>query len=94
MVGAARSLAGGILALAGTGGRPGRPALVLWAVALAAAAAVVLPIVYLAVRTVDGGEAAWDIIFRSRTAGILLRSVLLMVCVTAGSIALLCPWPG
>ena len=91
MVGAARSLAGGILALAGTGGRPGRPALVLWAVALAAAAAVVLPIVYLAVRTVDGGEAAWDIIFRSRTAGILLRSVLLMVCVTAGSIALALP---
>ena len=53
--------------------------------------AVALPVVYLAVRTIDDGEAAWDIIFRSRTAEILLRSILLIVCVTAGSIAIALP---
>ena len=91
MVRAARSLAGGILALTGTSPRPGRPPVVLWVATLVAAAAVALPIVYLAVRTVDGGEAAWDIIFRSRTAEILLRSITLIICVTAGSIALALP---
>ena len=61
------------------------------AVTLATIAAIMLPVVYLAVRTIDDGEAARDIIFRSRTAEILLRSILLIVCVTAGSIALALP---
>ena len=91
MVWAAKSLASGVLALTGAGSQPGRPPAVLWAVTLATIAAIMLPVVYLAVRTIDDGEAARDIIFRSRTAEILLRSILLIVCVTAGSIALALP---
>ena len=91
MVRAAKSLARGVLSLAGAGRQPGRPPVVLRTVTLAIIAAVILPVVYLAVRTIDDGEAARDIIFRSRTAEILLRSILLIVCVTAGSIALALP---
>ena len=79
------------LALGGAGRRPGRPPAALWSVALAIVVVVSLPVVYLAVRTIDDGDAAWDIIFRSRTAGILLRSILLIACVTAGSMALALP---
>ncbi len=91
MVGAAKSLAGGVLSRIGNGRRPGQTPTALWTVTLTIAVAVTMPVVYLAVRTFDDGEAAWDIIFRSRTAEILLRSILLIVCVTAGSIALALP---
>jgi iron(III) transport system permease protein len=52
---------------------------------------VVLPTGYLALRTFDGGGEAWDILFRSRTADILGRSVMLVASVTAGSIVIAVP---
>ena len=86
-----RSSAGGLSRLRWGARGPDRPPVALWLIALVATAAVLLPIVYLAIRTIDGGEEAWDVLFRSRTGAIMVRSVLLIVSVTAGSIALAVP---
>jgi iron(III) transport system permease protein len=50
--------------------------------------AVLLPVVYLAVRTVGAGESTADVLFRARSAEIILRSLLLVAIVTAGTIVL------
>ncbi|MEK7849148.1 MAG: ABC transporter permease subunit, partial [Chloroflexota bacterium] len=50
-----------------------------------------LPLGYLVVRTAGAGGEVWDLVFRARTLEILGRTVLLMVTVTAGSIALAVP---
>ena len=47
------------------------------------AAAVLLPLVYLAVRTIDAGSDAWDVLFRLRVLEILGRTLLLVGAVTA-----------
>ena len=58
---------------------------------LAVAALVLLPVAYLAIRTFTGDGNAFDLIFRARTGLILLRSLLLVVIVTAGSVAVAVP---
>ncbi len=73
--------------------RPGRAPRLnpLHLAGIAVAALVVLPVIYLVVRTFSGDSSAVDLIFRMRTAEILFRSVLLVAIVTAGSIAIAVP---
>ena len=58
---------------------------------MAVAAAVMLPVAYLVLRTVGAGSDAWDVLFRLRVLEILGRTLLLVVAVTAASIALAVP---
>tara|TARA_B100000315_G_scaffold233772_1_gene247157 strand:+ start:573 stop:2078 length:1506 start_codon:yes stop_codon:yes gene_type:complete len=50
-----------------------------------------LPVVYLVLRTLGAGMEAWDLLFRVRILQILGRTVLLVVAVSLGSIALAVP---
>ena len=50
-----------------------------------------LPLVYLVLRTVGAGSDAWDVLFRLRVLEILGRTLLLLGGVTAASIALAVP---
>ena len=50
-----------------------------------------LPPVYLLVRSLGGGSELWDLLFRAKVAAILGRTMLLVVAVTAGSVALALP---
>ena len=59
--------------------------------ALIVGAALLLPPVYLLVRSLGGGSELWDLLFRARVAAILGRTLLLVVAVTAGSVALALP---
>ncbi len=53
---------------------------------MAVGAALMLPLVYLVVRTFDAGGGVWDLLFRERILAILGRTVLLVVTVTAASV--------
>lgn len=59
----------------------------LTTLALLVGAAMALPLVYLAIRSVGASADSWELFFRLRTAQILWRSVQLVVVVTAGSLA-------
>lgn len=59
--------------------------------ALIVGAALLLPPVYLLVRSLGGGGELWDLLFRAKVAAILGRTMLLVVAVTAGSVALALP---
>ncbi len=59
--------------------------------ALVVGAALLLPPVYLAVRSLGGGSELWELLFRARVAGILGRTLLLVAAVTAGSVAVALP---
>jgi iron(III) transport system permease protein len=61
---------------------PSGPALLLWGFALLVAAALLLPTVYLLVRAVGAGEAAWQALWRWRTGETLLRTLWLAGAVT------------
>ena len=61
---------------------PGPPAFI-WLPAVAVAAVMLLPPVYLLVRTLDAGGDAWGLLFNARTLAVLMRSMLLVVLVTA-----------
>ena len=50
-----------------------------------------LPLVYLVVRTFDAGGDIWDLLFRQRILSILGRTVLLVVTVTGASVILALP---
>ena len=65
-----------------------RPPPVLSIAALLAAAAVVLPLVYLAIRALSGGPDAWDVLARERMLELVVRTVGLVAAVTAGAVAL------
>ena len=80
--------AAGLRSLAG--GRSVPPA-VIWVPAVLVGAALLLPLVYLVVRTFDGGGDVWDLLFRQRVAAILGRTILLVATVTAASVALALP---
>ena len=67
------------------------PPLVLLVPALVVGAALLLPPVYLAVRSLGAGEELWDLLFRTRVAGILGRTLLLVVTVSAASVAIAVP---
>ena len=64
---------------------------VLWIPAALVGAAMVLPLAYLLARAFGGGEEAWDLIFRARTAYVLGRTVLLAAIVSAASIVVAVP---
>ena len=76
-----RSLAGG----------KGVPPAVIWVPALVVGAALLLPLVYLVVRTFDAGSDVWGQLFRERILAILGRTVLLVVTVTVASVILALP---
>ena len=59
--------------------------------ALIVGAALLLPPVYLVVRSLGGGAELWDLLFRPKVAGILGRTLLLVVSVTLGSIVIALP---
>ena len=59
--------------------------------ALVVGAALLLPPVYLLVRSVGGGSELWDLLFRARVAAILGRTMLLVLAVTAASVAIALP---
>ena len=71
--------------------RRSSPPLLLLVPALLAGAALLLPPVYLAIRSLAGGDDLWDLLFRPRVAAILGRTLLLVVTVSAGSVALALP---
>ena len=71
--------------------KPGWPSAVVWVPAIAVAAALLLPPVYLIVRTLGDAGDAWEALFRLRVLEILGRTILLVVAVTAGSIAVAVP---
>ena len=72
-------------------GGKGVPPAVIWVPALIVGAALMLPLVYLVVRTFDAGGGVWDLLFRERVAAILARTILLVVTVTGASIILALP---
>jgi iron(III) transport system permease protein len=77
------------VAAARTGWRPGRrPPFVLWALALCSVALVLLPLVYLVIRAGGGDASAWSVLGRRGTAETILKTVALVVGVTASSVAI------
>ncbi|MCH8898527.1 MAG: iron ABC transporter permease, partial [Chloroflexi bacterium] len=77
-----------VLGLMGNGKRP--PPLILIPAVLVALV-LLLPPVYLVVRTFDAGSEVWSLLFRLRVLAILLRTLSLVVCVTLASIILAVP---
>ena len=69
----------------------GWPPAIVWAPAGVVAVAMVLPLAYLVLRTLGAGAELWDLLFRSRTLDILVRSMLLVVAVTLASVAVALP---
>ena len=68
-----------------------RPPAVLWIPAALVGAAVLLPVVYLTLRTLGVGSEVWDLLFRPRILGILVRSGLLVAAVTGASVVIAVP---
>ena len=67
------------------------PPVTVWLPALLVAAAMALPLAYLIIRSAGASDEAWRLLFRPRTAEILVRSALLVATVTAVSVALAVP---
>ena len=89
--GVLRSVTRTLLPYRGLVGRPGWPPVVVWVPALLVAAAMVLPLAYLVLRTLGTGSEAWDLLFRVRILETLVRTILLALAVTGGSILLAVP---
>ncbi|MBI4219138.1 MAG: iron ABC transporter permease [Chloroflexi bacterium] len=75
----------------GAGTAHPRPPLLLSISAVIVAAAVCLPVAYLAVRTLGAGDTVGDILFRARTLAIIVRTGLLVAIVTSGAVLLAVP---
>ena len=71
--------------------RRSSPPLVLLVPAVIVGAALLLPPVYLAVRSLGSGVELWDLLFRARVAAILGRTLLLVATVSAASALLALP---
>ena len=71
--------------------KPPQPSAIVWVPALVAAAAVLLPPIYLVVRAASEGSGTADALFRWRILEILVRTLLLVVAVTVGSAILAVP---
>ena len=71
--------------------RPRSVPMVVSAPALLVGLAMMLPLVYLVVRSTGATGEAWDLLLSSRTAQTMGRTVLLMVTVTVGSAAIALP---
>jgi iron(III) transport system permease protein len=63
-----------------------RPPLALAVAAIAATAVVLLPLGYLAVRVVEGGPDAWDVLLRDGTVDLVLRTAGLAAAVVVATI--------
>ncbi|MBI2847859.1 MAG: iron ABC transporter permease, partial [Chloroflexi bacterium] len=68
-----------------------RPPVVVWLSATLIAIAVLLPLVYLALRASGAGAELWSLLFRPRTLEILGRTVILVIAVTGISLAISLP---
>ncbi len=64
---------------------------ILWVMSAGAVALLFLPVIYLVIRVIAGGEAAWVLILRPATLAALARSLGLALAVTAASIAISLP---
>ena len=84
---------GNLLSLPGRGRAGGRntPPALLWAPACIVAAAMALPLAYLLLRALGAGEETWDLLFRDRTLDTLVRTCLLVLTVTVGSVLVALP---
>lgn len=71
--------------------KPGRPPVLLLLAAWVVAAVLLLSPSYLLLRTLGAGPDAWDLLIRARVLEILVRTLLLVVVVTGGSILLAIP---
>jgi len=71
--------------------KPGRPPVLLLLAAWVVAAVLLLSPSYLLLRTLGAGPDAWDLLIRGRLLEILVRTLLLVVVVTGGSILLAIP---
>ena len=84
-----------LLRFLGVGGIPHagrrRPPALLWAPAVAVAVAMALPLVYLVERSLDGGGEVLDLLWRTRTLEIALRSAALVIVVTVASALIAVP---
>ena len=83
--------AAGRIALGGRLTGASRPPAVVWVPAAAVAGAMLLPLAYLVVRTLGAGPEALALLFRTRTLGIVLRSLVLVATVTTASVAIAVP---
>lgn len=63
----------------------------IWLPAVLVAAIVLLPLVYLLLRTMGAGGDVWELLFRVRTLAILVRTLSLVIAVTAVSLAISLP---
>lgn len=63
----------------------------LWFPAAFVAAVMLLPLVYLAVRSVAAGPEAWQLLLRPRTLEVLLRTTALAAIVTTAAVAIALP---
>ncbi|MBI2851615.1 MAG: iron ABC transporter permease [Chloroflexi bacterium] len=76
-------------------GGPGRnfpwPPTIIWLPAVAVLLLVLLPLAYLALRTMGAGSDLWGLLFRPRIFQILVRTVLLVVAVSGVSLAVSLP---
>lgn len=68
-----------------------RPPAIVWAPALLVAAMLLAAPVYLIIRTLGAGPEAADLIFRTRTIWVVLRTVALMATVMVGCIVIATP---
>ena len=89
--GTLRSVARSLLPPGGWRDKSHWPPAILWVPAGVVGAGMILPIAYLALRAFNAGNEVPDLLFRSRTLEILLRSLYLILAVTAGSIAIAVP---
>ena len=76
--------------IAGGRSRVPAPAVILIP-AVMVALAMVLPPVYLLVRSLGAGAEAWDLLFRARTVEVFVRTVGLIAVVTGASVAIAVP---
>ena len=86
-----RSVAGFLLPCGGWRDKSRWPPFIVWVPAGLVGAGMVLPVAYLALRAFDVGDEVPALLFRSRTLDILLRSLYLVLAVTAGSVAIAVP---
>ncbi len=75
----------------GRGPHASRPPAVVWLPAALVAAIVLLPLLYLVLRTLGAGGEVWDLLFRARTLEIVGRTIILVIAVTGVSVAVSLP---
>lgn len=64
---------------------------VIWVLAILVVVLMLLPIVYLVIRSVSGGAAAWHLLFRTRTLDLLMHTGGLALVVTGAAAAISIP---